>query len=77
MNSYYRKQVEQIHIGASDFIRSWMKGLVVAADHGDEQSEATLKLFLKYRKQTDRSNVAYAMVMDQQAQQQLKGLEGD
>lgn len=72
LTSYYRKRLAVVGAGAGDYIREWLEYMIKRADAGDEDSERQLKLFLKYRRKTDRSSVAYAMLMDNEAQDQIR-----
>lgn len=66
-----RKQALEVWQGASDFHRAWIADLTAAADHGHAPSETALKIFLRHRRATERTSVAYAKTMDEIAQLKL------
>lgn len=72
-----RKYATEVWQGASDFHRSWITDLIAAADHGHAKSERTLRIFLKHRRATERTAVAYHKTMDDLAQIALWEDRGD
>lgn len=67
-----RRHAQEVWDGASDFHRAWIADLVAAADHGHEASQKTLLIFLKHRRATERTAVAYHKTMDDLAQLKIE-----